>query len=152
MRSTERNLTNVANVTDSLASIRQAVNLLTRLILVYRSHVSRQEICQLVSITESKRYDTIAIKASLMPGQQPNPVDLEIDKHTLTLCFSLFQNEALSQLESAGFHAFFFSFSLEPMMVCTHSHIYIQGYPRTRDRPLPLHENRKIHKDYFPRG
>jgi hypothetical protein len=49
-----------------------------------------------------------------MPGQNVNPVDLEISRNTWTMCFNLFQNEALAQLEATGFHAFFFSFSLEP--------------------------------------
>jgi hypothetical protein len=44
----------------------------------------------------------------------PNQVDLEINKHAWTMCFNLFQNEAVLQLEAAGFQSFFFSFSLAP--------------------------------------
>jgi hypothetical protein len=82
---------------------------------VFRARISSQDICQLVSIDEaildSSLY-TIAVRTSLMSGV--NPIDLEINKHSWTMCFNLFQTEAVLQLEANGFQTFFFSFTLAP--------------------------------------
>jgi hypothetical protein len=121
IRQTEKTLSTGPRQTDRQEAVRYALNLLTKLIHTFRDHVSRQEVCQLVSINESTpcnhpaSFSTLAIRTSLHSGQSPHPIDLEIDRHTWTMSFNLFQNEALQQLESSSFCAFFYSFSLEPL-------------------------------------
>ena len=95
-----------------------AVKLLTRMVHVFRQHVSHQDVCQLVKIDESRAIvadiQSIAFRCSLViEGVNINA--LQFQTQAWTECFNCFQNEVRVQLLLRGYRTAFYSFSLFPL-------------------------------------
>jgi hypothetical protein len=111
--------------------VQLSLKVLSRLVSVFRDHVSYQDVCQLLSFEETQRdanvveFYTVAVRISLMLGQASTNVELglscislttkEIQKHAWTSSFNCFQNELRLQLEEMGYLSHYFSFSLFPI-------------------------------------